>query len=380
MLRSRPASLTAILTSAIVLSVLVASPAAAHDRSHDHGPSVSVIARGLDNPRGIAVTASGTVLVAEAGRGGDAGGFGLTGRVISIRGGAVRTVVGRLPSALSPEGEVTGPTNVASAGGKIKVTIGGGPQAINARFDTLLSAQRHGTRIVADIQAYRDAHPDTTDLDVPPNPTDSNAYGLDTAKAGTLVTDAAGNELDLVNRWGHTVTVAKFPNELMSTGHIPGFPAPAIPGEAVPTTVAVGPDGYWYVGELKGFPFTPGASKVWRIAPWARNVVCDPAATSGPCTVYADGFTSITGLDFGPDGSLYVVEIVKNGVLGLFDGSDTTGALWRVKHGVRSELIPGRLTAPGDVAVARDGTIYVTNKSVLIGGGEVIRIRMGSRK
>jgi len=374
MLRFRRA-FTAILISGLALSVLAAAPVAAHGRSHGRAPSVKVIAQGLDNPRGIAVAPSGKVLVAEAGSGGP-GGFGLTGRVISIWHGHVTTVVGHLPSAKSPEGDITGPTNVASASGRIDVTIGGGPQAIDPRFDTLLVAKRHGMRILSDIQAYRNAHPDATDLDDPPNPTDSNAYGLDTTRAGILVTDAAGNELDLVNRWGHTVTVAKFPNEVMSTSHIPGFPAPAVPGEAVPTSVAVGPDGYWYVGELKGFPFTPGASKVWRIAPWARNVICDPAATSGPCTVYADGFTSITGLDFGPDGSLYVVEIVKNGVLGLFDGSDTTGALWRVKHGVRSELVPGQLTAPDDVAVSRDGTIYVTNKSVLVGAGEVIRIRI----
>jgi hypothetical protein len=375
--RPRRATLAAILTSGLLLSVLVVSPVAAHDRSHHHGPSVSVIASGLDNPRGIAISSNGTVLVAEAGSGGDApGGFGLTGRVISISHGDVHTVINQLPSAVSPEGEVTGPTNVASTWGRVSVTIGGGPQVIDPRFDTLLGTRPHGVRIVADIQAYRNAHQDETDLDVPLNRTDSNAYGLDTTWSGTLVTDAAGNELDLVNWWGRTVTVAKFPNEVMDTGHIPGFPGPpALPGESVPTTVAVGPDGYWYVGELKGFPFAPGASKVWRIAPWARNVVCDPAATSGPCTVFAGGFTSITGLDFGPDGSLYVVEIVKNSVLGLFDGSDTTGALWRVKHGVRTELIPGQLTAPGDVAVARDGTIYVTNKSVLIGGGEVIRIR-----
>jgi hypothetical protein len=30
---------------------------------------------------------------------------------------------------------------------------------------------------------------------------------------------------------------------------------------------------------------------------------------------------------------------------------------------------------PGGVVVARDGTIYVTNKSVTPGGGEVLRIR-----
>ena len=137
--------------------------------------------------------------------------------------------------------------------------------------------------------------------------------------------------------------------------------------------MAVGPDGYWYVGELTGFPFTPGASRVWRIAPWARNATCD-ADTSDGCALFADGFTSITGLDFGPDGSLYVVEIVKGGVANLFLGGDITGALIRVKDGVRTELAAGKLTAPADVAVSRGGTVYVTNKSVMP-DGEVIAIR-----
>jgi hypothetical protein len=170
--------------------------------------------------------------------------------------------------------------------------------------------------------------------------------------------------------------VAKFPNELVSTSHLP-FPAPPeLPAESVPTSVAIGPDGFAYVGELKGFPFTPGSSRIWRVDPFARNVTCDPAATSGPCTVFMDGFTSITGLDFGPDGSLYVVSIVKNGVFGFIGGGgDTAGALWKVSGGTTTELVPGQLTLPGDVAVARNGTIYVTNKSVFSGGGEVVAIR-----
>ena len=126
---------------------------------------------------------------------------------------------------------------------------------------------------------------------------------------------------------------------------MPNLP-PQLPAEAVPTTVAVGPDGYWYVGELTGFPFTPGASRIWRIAPWARNATCD-ADTSDGCALYLDGFTSITGMDFGPDGSLYVVEIVKDGVFNLFSGGDPTGALIRVKDGVRTELAAGEAHRPG---------------------------------
>lgn len=374
MKQARRSAWVAALAAMLLASLVMASPAAAS------GPHVKVIASGLDNPRGLAVDSHGRVLVALAGQGGP-GGYGTSGKIIRISKGGVSTYRGGLASAMSPEGEVTGPVNVdVGPHGRVFGVIGGGPQAVDPRFDTLMRISQGGESIRADIQAFRNAHPDLTDLDDPPNPTDSNAYGLAALRNGKqLVTDAAGNELLLVDSKGRVTTVAKFPNELIGTAHLPpelGVPADIqLPAEAVPTSVAVGPDGYWYVGELKGFPFTPGASRIWRISPRARNVVCDPAAKHGPCTLWADGFTSVVGLDFGPNGDLYVVEIVKAGVLNLFLGGDTTGALIRVHHGHKSEIAAGRLTAPGGVAVSRHGTIYVTNFSVSVGGGEVLRIR-----
>jgi hypothetical protein len=363
----RRAPFAAALIGALTILALTAAPALAA------GPSVWVAASGLNNPRGIAVGADGRVFVAEAGTGAPG-----SGRITVIDRGSVRTFAAGLPSASSPEGDITGPTNVAlRARGNVVAVVGAGPQQVDARFDSVLRLSPGGTKYLGNIQAFVNAHPDQTDIDQPPNPTDSNAYGaawLDGAE--TLVTDAANNTLLIVGPNHRVQMVAKFPNELVSTSHLP-FPAPPeLPAEAVPTSVAIGPDGFAYVGELKGFPFTPGASRIWRVDPRARNVTCDPAATSGPCTLFMDGFTSITGLDFGPDGTLYVVSIVKNGVFGFIGGGgDTTGALWRVSGGTATELIPGQLTLPGDVAVARDGTIYVTNKSVFTGGGEVIAIR-----
>ena len=79
-----------------------------------------------------------------------------------------------------------------------------------------------------------------------------------------------------------------------------------IPAQPVATSVAVGPDGAYYVGELKGFPAPTGESRVWRIEPGARNVQC---GESKKCTLVLDGFTSIIDLTFGPDGRLNVAQI-----------------------------------------------------------------------
>jgi hypothetical protein len=355
----------AAVVPAILAAGLIAGTASAHGPNHGGGAKHdwkrSIVATGLDNPRGIDLAWYGPV-VAEAG----------SGEVSRIGRSGARTIIDGLPTLTSPEGESTGPVNVAIGRfGQVRVLVGEGPQDVDERFSTVLGSW--GSRIVADIAAHQAVDPDPTDGEG--NPSQSNPYGIAALRNGKLlVADAGGNDLLLVGRHGRVKTVATIPARPLSTAHVgdPGLP-PELPAEAVPTSVAVGPDGYWYVAELTGFPFTPGASRIWRVAPWARDAVCDEDTSDG-CRLFADGFTSVTGIDFGRDGSLYVVSIVKNGVLGLFSGTDTTGALYRVKHGKRTEIGEGTLTAPADVAVSRHGTVYVTNRSVMP-DGEVVAFR-----
>jgi sugar lactone lactonase YvrE len=130
--------------------------------------------------------------------------------------------------------------------------------------------------------------------------------------------------------------------------------------QAVPTTVAQGPDGALYVGQLTGFPFPVGGARVYRVV-----------AGQAP-TVYADGFTNIIDLAFGPDGTLYVLEIATNGLL----GGDLTGRLVKVRpDGAKTTILADPLVAPGGLAVGADGALYVTNRSIFAGNGEVLRIR-----
>ena len=354
----RRRSMGAVALPALLMVGLIAGPATAADSA--------VVVGGLNNPRGIDIGANGRVVVAEAG----------AGRVVRITPGKATPIAVGLPTVTSPEGEATGPTNVALTGsGNVFVVVGGGPTDVDARFATLrrITGVR---RQVADIAAFQVRNPDPEDQDGIPE--ESNPYGLESIGAGRmLVADAAGNDLLLVRPNGRVVNVARIPLHTVSTSHLPpdAFPFPLPPqvtAEAVPTSVAVGPDGYWYVAELTGFPFTPGASRIWRISPQARGATCD-ADTSDGCSLFADGFTAVTGIDFGPDGSLYVVEMARHGLAAFFMGGDTAGALWRVKGGARTELAAGELTVPADVAVARNGTVYVTNKSVFP-DGEVLAI------
>ncbi len=128
--------------------------------------------------------------------------------------------------------------------------------------------------------------------------------------------------------------------------------------------MAVGPDGNFYVGQLVGFPFPVDEANVYRVSP-----------SGGLPEIAESGFTAIVDVTFGPDGSMYVVEMARNGLLAGFIFGDWTGGLIRIEpDGTRTELADGLLSAPGGVAVGPDGAVYVTNKSTSAGGGEVVRI------
>ncbi|MDH3539045.1 MAG: ScyD/ScyE family protein [Acidimicrobiia bacterium] len=130
--------------------------------------------------------------------------------------------------------------------------------------------------------------------------------------------------------------------------------------QAVPTSVAVGPDGYAYVGELTGFPFPTGEANVYKI---------DPA--TGDMSVFASGFTNIIDLEFGPDGSLYVVQISSSGLLS--DRLD--GAVIKVSPDGSRAVFFDALFAPTGIAVDQaSGDVYVSNCGICPGFGEVIRL------
>jgi sugar lactone lactonase YvrE len=72
---------------------------------------------------------------------------------------------------------------------------------------------------------------------------------------------------------------------------------------------------------------------------------------------------------------MYVTELVKHGLAAAQKG-DVKGALIRISpDGQRTEIAPGRLTAPGGVGVGSDGTVYVSNFSIFAGRGQVLAIR-----
>jgi sugar lactone lactonase YvrE len=342
-----------------------------------------VVAGGLDNPRGIALKANGTILVAESGAGGatceghGAGRicFGKSASVTRISPDGSASTPVKLPSIAGPDGfGSVGASDVAFEGGTMYIAMGGGPAAVEAvdmfgkkarPFYDLLSATPLET--LANLFKFESNHDPAGDG------VDTNPYGVARVDGGTLVADAGGNDLILVSDTGERELVATFP-----TQDLVDPDGNTIPAQAVPNSVTVGPDGAWYVGQLTGYPFTPGASRVWRIDPAARDVACDAAATSGPCTLFADGLTAIIDLAFGPDGHLYVLEIAKNGVLALEGGApapeDLQGALLRMDGTTFTEIASEGLVTPAGLAIGADGRIFVTNYGIFPGEGQIVEV------
>ena len=149
------------------------------------------------------------------------------------------------------------------------------------------------------------------------NPTgdevDSNPYGMLALAGKQIVADAGANALLEIRANGRSLRLATFADRMVDAPPFLGLPpGTQIPMDAVPTSVALGPDGNYYVGQLTGFPFPVGAANIYRVP-----------AEGGTPEVFASGFTHIVDLTFGPDGSLYVLQIAKNGLLAAFE--PTTG-------------------------------------------------------
>jgi hypothetical protein len=329
-----------------------------------------VVVEGLTDPRGISTAGGRALLVAESGN-------GKITRIQPRRSGApIVTTFAEFPfdPDLGPS-----PVEVAYQGpGHVWVTLAGAPEAGGGRVVRL--DRRGRITVSVDIAAYQVTDPDPDDQD--DFPEESNPFGLAVlGGGGVLLADSANNDLLKITPKKKIKTVARFlredvpwPDGLPFPGPPPGTPTPA---ESVPTAVAIGPDGAWYVSELKGFPFIKGTSRIWRIEPGTKNATCDPShPNTGPCTTFATGFTSVIDLAFGPDGTMYVLEIAKEGLLRVeVFGEPPIGALWAVNGGTKTELAPGELLAPGGVAVGFNGTLSVTTGTVFgPGGGGVFRI------
>jgi len=397
---SLPFRVLAGLASVSLLTTAVATAANADEAEG------TVVASGLSSPRHLTVAPNGDVYVTEAGGGGgdclvlseegpvlDEHGdtiacgtwdpeehptwfeitLGDSGAItkISRKGGQERVVTG-LPSVDLGGGDVTGPSGVSMSGNKLTMTIGlGAPPEVRDMvaeavddfylgFATVQQAKITGPTVtvshMADLAQFEvDHNPHEAALDTNPNAVSADGNGW-------LLADAGGNDIMRLDNKGNLSLVAVFPDVLVDAPPWlldelpPGVTQ--IPMEFVPTSIERGPDGAIYVSQLTGFPFPPGAASIWRIG------------ADGVPTQWATGLTNVTDLSFGPDGSLYAVQLADDGLAS--EASLTDGSLLRVGPGADNfEVIATGLFGAYGVAIYKNYA-YVTVGSVTP-AGEVLR-------
>jgi hypothetical protein len=347
-------SLIAVSVSAVALStagLLAVAPAQANDSPWE------VVADGLDNPRQLSLGPEGGLFIAEAGRGStdpsdcvgegeEAMCVGTTGEVTFVRNprGAVpdvRTIADGFLSAAGPDGSfAVGSDGVTwTSAGKLFVPMTWAPPDV---LSSPLLGEQSGQLLrvnratgnswpIADIAGFEE------DNDPNNDGVESNPYAaLGLPNGNVLVADAAGNDVLKVRPDGHISVFAVFPN--LKSGE-----------DYVPTSLARDDHGNIYVGGLASE--TPGKGRVTKLS------------SSGDKLKTWRGFTTVTGVAVGDDGSLFVSELFANADFSdpNFDPSQVGQVTHVAPNGDRhSVLVP----LPAGIAVDDKGWVFVAAWSV----------------
>ena len=370
-------------------------------------PTVSVVARGLNNPRHLTFGPGGHIYVAVAGVGsayrGQCGspGLGTRGAVAHFCAGQSSavdeiTLTGQntpllrlLPSVRETDtGEVTGVSAVAFHGSDPVVLMGNvqsnaiGQPPLNGGDAGSFGGLAEGRRVSknnpqiflngggVDISDFSATHPQSpATLGGLPGETlyDSDPHDLVPYKGGYAVADAGANDVLLVSSRFRVSIAARLPTETETApaGALgPGSPAQTIAAQAVPSSVTVGPDGALYVGVLRGIPGLPGSAAVYRVVPGQAPVAV------------VTGLTRVSDLAFTRAGKLLILE---NNTGGALAPPNTPGALLSATLDGTTPVTAANLDVPGLVdpvglAVGSSGDAYITNHASGAHQGEIIKV------
>ncbi|MFN7899649.1 MAG: ScyD/ScyE family protein [Synechococcaceae cyanobacterium] len=337
-----------------------------------------LLASGLANPRGLLVQEH-RVLVSEAGSGAAAGSGGGTcivgGAGSSLCAGPTGAIgawdrltnsysrlVAGLPSLAQSDGsEGTGIADFTwhdSIGLVGVFGLGGDPRQpavslLSPLFGQVVSIDLATGQLTprSNLAAYEK----TLNPDGPTGDVNSNPYAIQSFAGKLFATDAGGNTLLTIEPASTgpdgNFTISNhvvFPKLDVTLG--PPFRATPIPylASAVPTGLTVNQlSDKLQIGEFSGFPFEAGSAAVLSLA----------AAATTPVQALT-GFSLITDVAAGADGSLYVLEYASD-----FFNPVGGGSLWHINtRGDRSQIITG-LTQPAGLAVHPSGIIYIANNA-----------------
>lgn len=378
-------------TIAVVVALLAATAVAA-TAAHPavRAWTVSTVATGLDSPRGLAVAPDGTLYAAESGHGGDvcsAAGdcVGTTAAIAKIdpSSGTVTPVVTGLWSNASAEG-ITGVDGVSAGGGRLVAAMTLAPQmfagfscgaqspadcqsvldATKSQAGQLIQFTSGGTwKAIAGVGAS-DFDLTTQDPTLSAEGPNANPYGVLALPGGTWVADAGANLLQWV-----------LPNGQMNLSSRIAPPTPGgFPSDGVPTCLA----------ELRGNVYAADlGGRLWkRNGQFAPTQVPVVDASGKPLLHHVTGCVS-DGLDH-----LYLVDMWGTPGPPIPAGPESvagTGSVVEVTRTGGAQVIASGLDFPNGIALAKDGSLYVSTDSICTAtgtplptcgkGGQIIRLQ-----
>ena len=342
-------------------------------------PTVRTVVSGLDNPRGLAFAPNGQLYVAEAGSGGsDCGPFGIEGRSCAGFSGGISAID---MAAGTARRIVSGIASVAGDGGFGAVGLDGISFQGDGGLYGIVGDSSDGVPaglLPADVTAGLKAGLGRL---IKATPSGQFKIASDVGHAdfqwaadhASLVPDQfpdanpygvlAGPGVEwVVDAASNTIDKVGPTGVITSRTFIPNPPV----SDAVPTCIDRGPDGALYVGQLVGGGNGPGSSSVWRFDP-----------TTGDLAVWATGLTAVTGCGFGKDGTFYAAEFST--ATGFAQAGPGDGALVRVApHSSSPTVVVGGLSFPGGFAAGADGSVFLSNWSIApayTGMGSVLQIK-----
>jgi hypothetical protein len=334
--------------------------------------TVSVLASGLNNPRGLTFGHDGSLYVAEGGIGGansTAGectqvippvgpytGSNYGARILRVdRTGNITVIADSLPTsqtAVETGSLVSGVGDVAFVGNTLYAVLAGAgcSHGVTGVPNGIVKVHNDKSwEVVANLGEWQMSHPvaNPPEGDFEPEGT---WYGMVAVGGNLYAVEPNHGEIVRVNGNGNI-------DRLIDIS--------ATEEHNVPTAIAHH-KGNFYVGNLGVFPIT-GNSKVYKVTP------------AGKISVVDTGFSAILGIAFDKADGLYVLENTTGNPF----PTPGTGNIIRIDpSGNRRTLVSG-LNLPTALEYGPDGNLYVSNWGfgpTAIGGGQILKIKIECEK
>jgi glucose/arabinose dehydrogenase len=366
------------LLSAAILAASILPQAAQSQASSTQ----TVIARGLQAPRGLKFGPDGMLYVAEAGTGGSNSTVGTcpqvvppvgpykggrNGRISRIdKAGNRTTVASGFASSVDAFGDLQGVADLTFLDGTLYALIAGGgcshgvaklPNAVVS-----VNTKNGSWKEVANLSKFIQSHPVKY-----PNPDDFEPdgafYSMIAYQNELYVVEPNHGQVLRVQRDG---TVFSAIDVSASQGHI------------VPTAIAER-DGEFVLGNLNQFPIEPNFARIQTLsfAECSRNFIPGLQDEGGIGKLHIvgskAGFTTVVGTEFGPDGLLYVLELSA----APGNPAPRNGKVVRIQANGNIEVVASGLSVPTAMTFGPDGNLYVSNFGAApAGAGQIVKIRV----